>query len=119
VHEAYVQLTRGGERPWLERDHFLATAARAIRRVLVNHAEAHHAQKRGAGAKKASLDEAAEVAGSSPQVDFLALDEALSRLEQLDARQSRIVELRFFGGLAIATARVGANQPASSVPATA
>lgn len=101
VHEAYVQLSRGGERPWREHDHFLATAARAIRRVLVNHAEAHKAQKRGGGGPRISLDEAVEVATPGASVDVLALEEALARLEQLDARQSRIVELRFFGGLAI------------------
>lgn len=101
VHEAYVQLSRGGERPWRERDHFLATAARAIRRVLVNHAEAHKAQKRGGGGPRISLDDAGDVATPGSDVDLLALEEALARLEQLDARQSRIVELRFFGGLAI------------------
>jgi RNA polymerase sigma factor (TIGR02999 family) len=101
VHEAYVQLSRGGERPWQERDHFLATAACAIRRVLVNHAEAHRSQKRGGGAPKVSLDDAVELAAPKTTVDVLALDEALARLEQLDARQCRIVELRFFGGLAI------------------
>jgi len=101
VHEAYMALSRGGERPWRERDHFLATAARAIRRVLVNHAEAHKAQKRGGGGPRISLDEAPEAAARSSSVDLLALEEALGRLERLDARQCRIVELRFFGGLAV------------------
>jgi len=101
VHEAFVQLSRGGERPWRERDHFLATAARAIRRVLVNHAEAHKAKKRGGGGPRISLDEAGDVASEGTTVDVLALEEALARLERLDARQCRIVELRFFGGLSI------------------
>lgn len=101
VHEAYVQLSRGGERPWRERDHFLATAARAIRRVLVNHAEAHKAQKRGGGGPRISLDDTPDLAAAGQEVDVLALEEALERLERLDPRQSRIVELRFFGGLAI------------------
>jgi RNA polymerase sigma factor (TIGR02999 family) len=101
VHEAYVALSRGGERPWRERDHFLATAARAIRHVLVNHAEAHKAQKRGGGGPRVSLDEAPEQATPTSGVDVLALEEALARLERLDPRQSRIVELRFFGGLSV------------------
>lgn len=101
VHEAYVQLSRGGDRPWRERDHFLATAARAIRRVLVNHAEAHKAQKRGGGGPRISLEDAPDLAEPGREVDVLALEEALERLERLDPRQSRIVELRFFGGLAI------------------
>jgi RNA polymerase sigma factor (TIGR02999 family) len=101
VHEAYLQLSRGGERPWRERDHFLATAARTIRRILINHAAAHRAQKRNGGAIRLSLDDVEPSAAGSPPIDLLALDEALQQLEQLDARQSQIVELRYFGGLSI------------------
>jgi RNA polymerase sigma-70 factor, ECF subfamily len=112
VHEAWLHLTRDGERPWQHRDHFVATAARAIRRVLVNHAEAHRAVKRGGGALRISLDDADELAADAPAVDMLALDEALQRLERLDARQCRVVELRFFGGLSIEEiARVLAVSP--------
>lgn len=111
LHEVYLHLTRGGDREWRERDHFFATAARAIRRVLVNHAEARGAAKRGGGAQRISLDDSlqggAEPAAAGDTVDVLALDEALQRLEAIDPRQCRVVELRFFAGLSVDdTARI-------------
>jgi RNA polymerase sigma factor (TIGR02999 family) len=100
VHEAFLQLSRG-EVLWRGRDHFVVTAARAIRRVLVNHAEARAAQKRGGGRVNVVLDADQVAAEASSPLDILAVEEALARLEQLDPRQARIVELRWFGGLSI------------------
>ena len=97
VNEAYLRLTRANLRNLTDRDHFFAIASRAMRRVLVDYARARHAQKR-----------ASPVNGQLAEIplrkvhcaeDFLALDEALSRLSTWDERQSQIVELRFFGGL--------------------
>jgi len=99
VHEAYLRLTDQTGMTWQNRAHFFAVAAQSMRQVLVDHARSHRAAKRGSG-QKLALDEAAGI--SQPQeVDLLALDEALSRLAVLDPQQSRIVELRYFGGLTV------------------
>ena len=100
VHEVYVRLSAKGERHWRDRQHFLAVASRAIRRVLVNHAHAHRAQRRGGGAQRVTLHEGLLPFGDG-SVDLCALDEALAKLEAVDERQGRMVELRFFGGLSI------------------
>ena len=96
VNEAYVRLVKN-EMDWQSRAHFFNTAAQVMRRILVDHARSKLASKRGAGA------EPVELAGvPAPAIDpekMLALDEALLRLSKMDERQSRIVELRFFGGL--------------------
>lgn len=98
VHEAYLRLV-GSNVEWQGRQHFLATGARAMRRLLINHARDRRAQKRGLGDwARVTLDEAiADVEDRS--IDVLALDEAMERLAALDARQATLVELRFFGGL--------------------
>jgi RNA polymerase sigma factor (TIGR02999 family) len=97
VHEAYLRLA-GQQRVEAHcRSQFFAIAANLMRQVLVDHARRHRAAKRGSG-NKVSLD-LADAAGPSMQLDVIALDEALDRLSHLDPRQSRIVELRFFGGL--------------------
>lgn len=98
VHEAYLKLANQNRVVWQNRSHFLAVAATAMRRILVNHAKAHKAQKRGGSLARLTLDEAlAEAQGRTG--DLVVLDEALSELERIDPEQVRIVELRFFGGL--------------------
>jgi RNA polymerase sigma-70 factor (ECF subfamily) len=101
VHEVYLRLVDQERVSWENRAHFFGMAARMMRRLLVNHAEARVAVKRGGGAEKVSFDEAL-VAGSAPEVDLLALDLALRELEKLDSRQGQVVEMRFFSGLSIA-----------------
>jgi|SRR4051794_23969272 RNA polymerase sigma factor (TIGR02999 family) len=97
VHEAYIRLV-GQDVQWSGRAHFFAIAAQMMRRILVDHARAQTADKRGAGLPHVSLD--VEVAAAEQQdVDMLALDEALERLAKVDPLRSRIVELRFFSGL--------------------
>jgi RNA polymerase sigma factor (TIGR02999 family) len=97
VHEAFVRLI-GQRVEWNSRAHFYGIAAQMMRRILVDHAKAQSAAKRGAGSPRIELDERL---AASPQrdVDLLALDEALERLAKIDPQRSRIVELRFFGGL--------------------
>lgn len=100
VHEAFLRLvgTRGEGSSFANRRHFIATAAVAMRRILINHAKARDAQKRGGGKASVELDDVAAVF-ETRAIDLVALDEALNRLGQLDAQQARLVELRFFGGM--------------------
>lgn len=102
VHEAYVRLVGDREPVLKDRAHFFALAARAIRRILVDHARARRAAKRGGSHRKritlAGLPEDA----STPAIDLLALEEAMGELATHDERQARLVELRFFGGLSMA-----------------
>lgn len=104
VHEAYLRLVpaagRDGARgvAYEDRNHFVATAAVAMRRILVNHARAKATKKRGGSGKRLALDDAA-AAFESAVIDLLALDEALEHLAACDATQARLVELRFFGGM--------------------
>ena len=100
VHEAYLRLIDQRNVDWKNRAQFFALAAKMMRRILVNHAEAHKAAKRGGPAQKLSLDEAISFF-TEQHIDLLDLNEALDRLALLDERQSQIVELRFFGGLAV------------------
>jgi RNA polymerase sigma-70 factor, ECF subfamily len=97
VHEAYLRLVDQTRVDVPTRSQFFAIAARLMRQILVNHAERHHAAKRGGG-NKVALDEGVALVGEA-DVDLAALDHALTKLEHLDPRQGRIVELRFFGGL--------------------
>ena len=96
VNEAYLRLV-DMKVSWQDRAHFFAVAARLMRRMLVDHARAHHRAKREGG-PKISLDDAAEVS-CEPTAELLALDEALTRLASFDERKSEIIELHFFGGL--------------------
>jgi len=98
VHEAYIRLTGMQGVEWQGRSHFFAVSAHVMRHILVDHARAQAATKRGGDWEPVTLDEARAVSLSRPE-QFVALDEALQRLSAMDARQSRIVELRFFGGL--------------------
>lgn len=97
VNEAYLRLLGGQPVEWQDRAHFIAVLARQMRRVLVDHARGIRADKRGGDAVKVALDEAQGVA--SVEHDVVAIDEALAELEREDSRASRVVELRFFGGL--------------------
>jgi RNA polymerase sigma-70 factor, ECF subfamily len=100
VHEAYVKLIDQTRVQWQDRAHFLAVAAGAMRRILVDHARRRRAVRRGgaAGVRRISLDDV-EIAAGERAAEIVALDEALQRLARIDARQARVVELRFFGGL--------------------
>src|SRR4051812_26428659 len=98
VNEAFLKLVDQRKARWQNRAHFFGIAAQAMRRILVDHARAHSAGKRGGEFRRVALDEAHAI-GRSVDVDLLALDEALTRLATMDPQQSRIVELRFFGGL--------------------
>jgi RNA polymerase sigma factor (TIGR02999 family) len=99
VHEAYLRLAGAGT-PWRDRQHFIGIAARSMRQILVEHARARGAQKRWGGMDRVSLTDAL---ARAVQEDAMlpALDEALTRLEQIDPEQARIVELRYFVGLGI------------------
>jgi len=113
VHEAFLRMVSQQDVAWRSRAHFYGIAAQMIRRILVDYARSHHAEKRGSGAVKLELDEALAVAQDSG-LDLLGLNDALDRLAALDPRQSRIVELRFFTGLSIEeTAEVLNLSPAS------
>ena len=113
VHEAYLRLVDQRSVNWQNRAQFFGLAAQMMRRILVNHAVARHAGKRGGGAQRIALDEALHVI-EARQVDIVELDAALKALNELDARQSQIVELRFFGGLTVEdTAQVVGISPAS------
>lgn len=103
VHEAYFRLVKQTDVQWQGRAHFFAVAAQAMRRVLINHAEKHNARKRGGVQQRVTLDENTPTPATQAigPVDLLALNEALTRLEALDERQCRVVELRFFGGLSV------------------
>lgn len=114
VNEAYLRLVDQKNVKWQNRAHFFGVAAQMIRRILVDHARGHQAAKRGAGAAKLSLDDALAVPGVGKDLNLVNLDEALKELEELDARQARIIELRYFTGLSIEeTAEVVGVSPAT------
>jgi RNA polymerase sigma factor (TIGR02999 family) len=98
VNEAYIRLVDGKAVAWNDRAHFLAISARVMRRILVDHARAKNYQKRGGGAARVTFDEALIVVEET-DTDFVALDDALQALAQFDERKSKVIELRFFGGL--------------------
>jgi len=100
VHEAYLRLVDVQHVNWHNRAHFLAMAARLMRRVLVDAARAQRSQKRGGGVLPVSLSDARRHPEKGE--DVVALDEALHALAEVDERKSRVVELRFFGGLSVA-----------------
>ncbi len=100
VHEAYLRLIQQKDVDWKDRAHFIGIAAHLMREILVNYAIAHQTAKRGGGEYKLSLDEAVDMP-EAPDVDLIAVDTALKHLARIDPQQSRMVELRFFGGLTI------------------
>jgi RNA polymerase sigma factor (TIGR02999 family) len=98
IHEAYVRLVEQRDVRWQNRAHFFGVAAQMMRRILVDHARKGQALKRGGHAAALPLEEAAAVSGA-PDVNLVALDEALTKLAAMDERKSRVVELKYFGGL--------------------
>jgi RNA polymerase sigma factor (TIGR02999 family) len=101
IHEAYLRLTEQRNVRFESRTHFFAVAANLMRQILVDYARERHRLKRGGKADNLPLDEAFLVIADESDIDLLALDEALTRLSEMDFQQARIVELRFFGGLSI------------------
>ena len=99
VNEAYMRLVDVNKVQWQNRAHFFAMSARLMRRILVDAARSRHYQKRGAGAQKVSLDEGMMVV--DPSRNLVALDDALDELAKVDERKSKVVEMRFFGGLSV------------------
>jgi RNA polymerase sigma-70 factor, ECF subfamily len=97
VHEAFLKLV-GQETQWQNRNHFFAMAANLMRRILVDYARQHNAEKRGGEAEKVSLEDAFVFVKEKP-AQMIALDEALEELAKIDERRSKVVELKFFGGL--------------------
>lgn len=100
VHEAYFRLVGQRDVRWRNRAHFFAVAATAMRRLLIDHARRHRAEKRGGGRRVTLSHELADDGGTEI-LDVLALEEVLARLEELDRRQAKVVELRFFGALEV------------------
>lgn len=98
VHEAYLELVQM-QVGWNDRAHFYAIAARAMRRILVDHARARKRDKRGGSFRRVGLDEGGDRAAETTRLDFEVLDDALERLARVDARKSEIIEMRYFGGL--------------------
>jgi RNA polymerase sigma factor (TIGR02999 family) len=113
VHEVYLRLAEQKNVQWQDKSHFFGVAAQLMRRILVDHARSHMADKRGSGLPKASLNEAIAMSRERP-AELLALDESLTQLASADPQQGRIVELRVFAGLTIEqTAEVLGISPAT------
>ncbi|CAN5647598.1 ECF-type sigma factor [soil metagenome] len=114
VHEAYVRLAGAERIEWRSRAHFFAVAARAMRRILINHAEARSAQKRGGNRRQVELDDSHAV---QPDVSAAALDldRALTRLSELDERQCRVVECRYFAGMSLEETAAGLDISVATV----
>jgi RNA polymerase sigma factor (TIGR02999 family) len=100
INEAYLRLVDQESANWQNRAHFFAVAAQVMRHILIDHARSHQYKKRGAGAQKVKMDEAI-VFSDERAAELVALDDALTCLATVDLRKSRIIELRFFGGLSI------------------
>jgi len=100
VNEAYVRLVDCRKVRWQDRTHFFGVSAQLMRRILVDFARSRHYQKRGAGARPVALDENLDL-GRQKDADLVALDEALDDLAAVDPRKSKVVELKFFGGLMV------------------
>ena len=100
VNEAYLRLVDAQDVAWQDRTHFLAVSARIMRHILVDHARSRRYQKRGGDAARVTFDEALVVT-DEPTQDFVALHDALEALATFDERKSRVIELRFFGGLTV------------------
>ena len=100
VNEAFLRLTDAQHLRWQDRAHFLGISARLMRRVLVDHARSRGYRKRGGGAQRVTLNEGL-IATPEPALDVVVLDRALEKLAAVDERKSRVIELRFFGGLSV------------------
>jgi len=101
IHETYLKLIDQRDVEWQNRAHFFAIAAQAMRRIMVDYARTKQREKRGGGDEKLSLEAAMSVAVDEKSVDLIALDEALTRLAEIDLQQARVVELRYFSGLSL------------------
>lgn len=101
VHEAYLRLAKDAPARWENRAHFIAIAAIAMRRLLVERARRRGAAKRGGVQVQVTLDESLLATDAAAAIDLVALDRALTRLAQVDATLARVVELRYFGGLSV------------------
>jgi RNA polymerase sigma factor (TIGR02999 family) len=113
VHEAYMRLVDQRNTRWQNRAHFFGVSAQLIRRILVDYARAHNAEKRGGLAPRVALENAV-IAAEEREVDAIALDDALTALASIDPQQARVVELRYFAGLTIEeTAEVMRISPAT------
>ncbi len=100
VHEAYMRMVDQSRVRWQNRAHFFGVAAQMMRRILVDHARRHAAEKRGSGGEKVMLDAISELS-VAPDKDMVALDDALTRLAEFDPQQARVVEMKYFGGLTV------------------
>ena len=100
VHEAYLKLVQQQEANWQSRAHFFGIAAQVMRHILIDHARGHTSEKRGGGKRPVPLEEGL-IFTPEKSLELLRLDESLQRLAELDPRQGRVVELRFFGGLTV------------------
>jgi RNA polymerase sigma factor (TIGR02999 family) len=113
VHEAYMRLAAQDRVQWRNRSHFMGVAAQLMRRILVDHARANRAVKRGGLNTMVPIDEV-NPGSEGPSVDVFALDQALTKLAAFDARQAKVIELRYFGGLTVdEVAEVMALSPAT------
>jgi RNA polymerase sigma factor (TIGR02999 family) len=101
INEAYLRLIDSNSVTWENRAHFFGIAAQVMRRILVDHARQHRADKRGGEFKKVPIDAANELASKQEDIDLVALDAALTRLAEVDPELSKLVELRYFAGLTI------------------
>lgn len=114
VHEAYLRLLGEDSPQWKNRAHFFGVAAQVMRHILVDHARNRRAAKRGGGVPRLALDPQMALP-QTRDLDLLALDDALNRLAELDPQQSRLIELRFFGGLSIVETAAALNISAATV----
>jgi RNA polymerase sigma factor (TIGR02999 family) len=114
VNEAYLRLVDQDRVKWKDRAHFFGLASNLMRGIVVDHYRTRHAAKRGGYAATVPIDEAGPIANTNGRENMMALDQAITRLEAMDAQQARIVELRYFGGLSIEeTAEVIGVSPAT------
>lgn len=114
INEAYLRLVKQDFPEWQSRNHFFGVAARLMRQILVEHARTHTAAKRGGGAVELELDEAWQYSDEKA-ADFVALDDALQALAQLDERKVRILELRYFGGMSLEETATALNLSVATV----
>lgn len=101
VNEAFIRLVEKGDVEWIDRNHFFAIAAQAMRRILVDYARTRNREKRGGKGDDLRIEDLHDISGTEAKVDLEALDEALSELAAFDKRQASVVELKYFGGLTL------------------
>ena len=114
VHEAYLRLVAQSMPDWESRAHFFGVAAHLMRQILVDHARKYRSAKRGGGIEKMSIDEIVGLGADKPG-DIIALDDALKALAEIDERKSKVIELRFFGGLSVEETAVALGLSAATI----